>query len=168
MKTSSLISSALVVSSALCLSSCDDALEPDPERKNAAISIIEHSPVDLVVHRQEQLKSESRVVEPIAKQNKAKRDVGFGGELSEDVVVNDNQQEEPIVLDFSLNFEQMDLTDRSNIPGGDRQNLLRGIFESEGEASNIEMETHFEGPHNENKEMDTTPNGAGVKFKIDF
>jgi hypothetical protein len=35
-------------------------------------------------------------------------------------------------------------------------------------AFNVEMEPHFSWPHNENKEKESTPDGAGIKLKIDF
>lgn len=172
MKTTSLISSSLIFSSALCLSSCDDGLEPgldkdQEESKQLVISTLQ-PPADLVVNRQEQSKGESRVVESVVRKQQADKQVDLANERSENQVSEESQQQEPVVLDFSLNFKQMDLSGISNIPGSNGQDVLRGIFESEGVAFNVEMEPHFSWPHNENKEKEATPDGAGIKLKIDF
>ena len=169
MKIASLRSSSFIFFSALWLSSCDDGLESGLDKdleksKEFVLSPIEQPPADLVVNRQEQ----SRVVESDVRKQLADKQVDLANERSDIQVREDSQQQDPVVLDFSLNFKQMELSDVSNIPGSNSQGVLRGIFESEGVASNVEMEPHFSWPHNENKEKEVKPDGAGVKFKIEF
>ena len=42
---------------------------------------------------------------------------------------------------------------------------MQGFFGFEEAVFNIEMEAHFEGPHNENKERNMTSDGAGAGIK---
>ena len=68
---------------------------------------------------------------------------------------------EKLALDLSLNLDIVEYKLES-----DRQQLFQGLFESAESDFDIEMETRFEWPHNENKERDLTPNGAGVTIKV--
>ena len=164
-----LLSSTLLISSALCLSACDDKLQHEKSQQESS-AIAASKKITLQKHPQAQ--DASVVLEPAAyvdtKENKADRDVGFVAEFSEATVTEKSQQEELILLDYSLNFEQLELKDLAGVRDKVRQELFRGIFEPEGMASKIDIETHFEGPHNENKEREMTADGARVEFKIDF
>jgi len=68
---------------------------------------------------------------------------------------------EKLVLDLSLNLDITEYKLES-----DRQQPFQGGFESAEPDFDIEMETRFEWPHNENKERDLTPDGGGISIKV--
>ena len=82
---------------------------------------------------------------------------------SQNLAIEEVKQKENIVLNLSLNLDVNEFN--YNLKSG-KQEQLQGIFEFEEGVLNIEMEAHFEGPHNENKERDMTPDGVGVSFKL--
>ena len=170
MQQLALISSTLIVSSVLCLSACDDKLQ---QQKNQADSSAIEPSANITVQEHQQAKEVSMALEPVAqidtKEYRKSKEAGSAIELSEKIVVEENKQAELKELDFSLNIEIQQFNKLPYARGSNNQTLLRGVFESEAEvASGIEMEAHFEGPHNENEEREMTPDGVGVKFKLDF
>ena len=171
MQQIALISSALIVSGTLCLSSCDDKLQQ--EKSQAQSRAMEPSVNITVQKKHQQAKEVGMALDPVtqldAREYKKSKEEGNAIVVLEKIVSEENQQAELIYLDLSLNIEIQEFNKLPYARVSNHQKLLRGIFESEAEeASSLEMETHFEGPHNENKEREMTPDGVGVKFKLDF
>jgi len=97
------------------------------------------------------------------KRHKQRAVVSSALELLENLVVEEEKQKEGVVLDLSLN---LDLKEQNYYLESDKQMLLQEVFEPEGADLDIQMEAHFEGPHNENKEKDMAPDGLGVSIKL--
>lgn len=81
----------------------------------------------------------------------------------DNVTTEEENQTLNMDLDLSLN---LDVVEHNNSLGRNRDRLLQGLFKIDEGIANIRLEAHFEGPHNENKERDTTPDGAGVGIEI--
>ncbi|WP_428355788.1 hypothetical protein [Methyloprofundus sp.] len=173
MKKAGLLGTTLIVSVTFCLNSCENSSETEHNKyteTNDTVAVIGPQSEGLVDNGP---KEESRtVVESTVNTDAQESKILSGNNAFTDeidVVTEEVQQDQPVALDFSLNFEQLELQTFSDVQAGyDRRVLLRGIFESEDYSTNIEIETHFEGPHVENKERDATPDGVGIDFKIGF
>ena len=169
MKRSSLIGRGLIVSSVLCLNACEEGL--DAEKSNSSTNQAIDVPVeDLTTAGQKQAYKANKVIEPVeairTKEDKAEKRLAVES-VARSVNDGGGWEARP-ELDFSLNFDQLELNRLSNGFSKQSKEPLQGIFASEEEASRVDVETHFEGPHNENKERETTPDGVGVEFRIGF
>ncbi|RLA23333.1 MAG: hypothetical protein DRQ62_06490 [Gammaproteobacteria bacterium] len=168
MKQIALLGSTLIATSALCLSGCDN---PFQREKNEAKSSTQEASTNQTLRQHKQAKELTKALDPVEntvtqehKQSKEPDSVG----TAETIVTEENKQEEYRALDFSLNLEIKEFNGLPYARGISNKQQLPGVFGSERVFSNIQMEAHFEGPYNENKEQEMTPDGAGVKFKMDF
>ncbi|GAW85442.1 hypothetical protein bplSymb_SCF00705P006 [Bathymodiolus platifrons methanotrophic gill symbiont] len=164
MQNKGAISRALIFSSTLFLSACNDNLEQ--EKSNSESVAIESSENVVAAESSQRAKGWVDRLDPNKENKKGIKTV----DLADGFSVEESKQEALRVLDLSLNFEAR-ATDKSPYlyrGRGEQLKLLPGIFESEELTSSIEMEAHFEGPHNENQEKEMTPDGAGLEFKIGF
>jgi len=164
MKKIPLISSALIVFSAFSLAGCDDQAQKEQSvREGDDLELSE--PPDIkqpLTTKDALLVVEPNVNKPIEYINNAIVEPRI-------LELDDGSLLEPVALDFSLHLKIQEINNLSYTQGAKQRLVLPGIFEFENmPATNVEMEAHFAGPHNENKEKETTPDGAGVKFKIDF
>jgi len=162
-KQITLISSSLIVLGTPLLSSCDDKLE-QTDSKVMIASIGLSSSYSARKHRKDRgVISRALVLTKNVKRSNPKKVQSNTLGFSENLVIEGSSRKKDAALDLSLN---LDLKGYSYYQEYDKQSLLQRVFESEGGDLNIEMETHFEGPHNENKEMDMTPDGIGVSIKF--
>lgn len=154
----------LIVFSAFSLAGCDDRAQKEQAvRESDDLELSEALDVKRPLTTKEALlvvePNINKPIEPISNATVEPRVLGF----------DDGSPQEPVALDFSLHLKIQEINNLSYTQGVKQQLVLPGIFDFENmSATNVEMEAHFEGPHNENKEKETTPDGAGVKFKIDF
>lgn len=164
MKKIPLIGSTLFVFSALFLPGCDEQLQQgQAARENHDLESSEN----LDRKQQNKVKELVKVVAPNV--NKPIEPISNAVFESDILEVEDDALEEPVALDFSLHLDIQEINNLSYTQGAKQRLVLPGIFDFENmSVTNVEMEAHFAGPHNENKEKETTPDGAGVKFKIDF
>ena len=176
MKKKTLKNSLFIITSTLLLSGCDDKFQTE---KSKEISSVLDQPEKLDLKQQEDQKtviSSARLLQekPVSKNKPSKvivrglPDNSSRGAVNMGIlatsVVEEEKQVESIILDLSLHLDLMELEYTLDI---DRYEAIHGLFEPEEEyESNIDIEAHFEGPHMENKEMDSTPDGAGVEFRI--
>ena len=161
-KQITLISSSLIVLGTPLLSSCDDKLE-QTDSKVMIASIGSSSSYSGRKHGQDGGVSRALVLTKNVKRNKQKKVQSNTLDFPENLVIEGSSQKKGAALDLSLN---LDLKEYSYYQEYGKQSLLQRVFESEGVDLDIEMEAHFEGPHNENKEMDMTPDGIGVSIKL--
>ncbi len=162
MKIAVLIGHSLVISGALFMLACDKNESEQEKNYSKSKGNTLKSPVNIAVKKS---KKAIVAIKPIVSLSAEEEGIS---ELAEEFALEDNNQDEPIQLDLSLDFGGLEFNTLPNRPEPDKQRSLRGIFEPPESLTNIEVETHFEGPHNENKERETTPDGAGVEFKIGF
>lgn len=165
MKADSLKKCVGFVVAVLSLSACNDAIEVD-KAGNQNTSASQVVPLKSIEDRVANTrKAKQAAVEVDVTKNKVDEAGAYDQSSMQEKQV---LEEEPVVLDFSLNFEQLEFIDKANSPAENRQKLLNGIFEPDDVSSNFAIEAHFAEPYNENKEMETTPDGAGVKFNLGF
>jgi len=175
MKKKTLKNSLFIITSTLLLSGCDDKFQTE---KSKEISSVLDQSEKLDLKQQEDQKaviSSARLLQekPVSKNKPSKvivrglPDNSSRGAVNMEIlatsVVEEEKQVESIILDLSLHLDLMELEYALD---NDRYEAIHGLFEPEEYESNIDIEAHFEGPHMENKEMDSTPDGAGVEFRI--
>ena len=170
MKSGQLIKQIMLISGTLSvlvtplLSYCNDKLE----QADGNVMIASIDPLsDFSSKKLRQDKEVSGVLDSTmnvdVKRHKQRAVVSSTLELLENLVVEEEKQKEGAVLDLSLN---LDLKEQNYYLESDKQMLLQEVFELEGAHLDIQMEAHFEGPHNENKEKDMAPDGLGVSIKL--
>lgn len=76
-----------------------------------------------------------------------------------------NQSATSKALDLSV---KLDVQDNNKTVYQEKSNKrpIQGLFEPKERESNVSLEAHFERPHKENKDRETTPDGAGLGFKV--
>ena len=155
-----IISRTLIVSgSLLFLSACDNN---EHQEKGKDLN------AELGVPSEPKAKQENefaKVKQPVAnierRQYKQSKAVGSLLPPPESLLVEQDKPVEQVILDLSLNLGITEYELER-----DKQKPFQGIFEPEETIFDIEMETRFEWPHNENKERDLTPDGAGISIKV--
>lgn len=163
MKKILLISSTLLVISAL-LTGCDEqSQQQQAAQKNHDLELSKKPEI------KQQMKTKKVIKAVAPKVNKSIQQTINEIKGSDVLELEENVLQKPVQLDFSLHLGIQELNSVSYAQGVKQQLVLPGIFNFENiSATNVEMEAHFSGPHNENKEQETTPDGVGVKFKIGF
>lgn len=175
-KLQTLISSSLIVSNNLLLSACDDKVQQQKSNKSGEMieplaSVVENKtqhekfvsePEVQVENINIKKVSTSRVPSVKVKKYKQSRVSSISTEPKEGLSAEEDKPE-IIILDLSLNLE---LDGKYYNLQGFNKKRFSGIFEFEEDVLNFEMETHFEWPHNENKEQEAAPDGVGVGIKV--
>ena len=159
-KKLALISSSLVVLSTSSMSRCDDKFEKVDSKE---ISIAMYPSLGIDTKQLEQGKEVSGALVLAANTSvrnyKKSNEINSALDSPKNSAIKEVAQKHSIILDLSLN---LDLKEHMYDLKSDKQKQLQGTFDFKEPVFNIEMEAHFEGPHNENKERDMAPDGVGV------
>ncbi len=166
-----LISSSLVVSGNMMLSACDGNEQQKQSKKLSQVPVPVASKPQYIKRESNEVLQASviakKVVVPKAKTKiedyKQSRGAGSTQSSTESLIIEEEKQPEFIILDLSLN---LDIEEKYYNLGGVNRKNFQGIFNFDEDELNFEMETYFEWPHNENREQDIAPDGAGVGIKV--